>query len=191
MEIRKAIESDRKEIAFVFADAFSNDWKLLSNDTEKVMRGLQNGLTLDQTYVAVCEGKVVAFLALVVDEKRAFQIPLKDFQKEFGFFKGYMAGMALKNDMERVIPLEEGTAYIDIVGVCKAYQHKGIASQLIDYVIAHTSFDTYLLTVTDINEHARACYEKLGFKEVRREKVKYAKQKGFSEYLYLQYEKVV
>ncbi len=35
MEIRKATELDRNDIAFIYADAFSDDWKQLSTDTEK------------------------------------------------------------------------------------------------------------------------------------------------------------
>ena len=35
MEIRKVTELDRNDIAFIYADAFSDDWKQLSTDTEK------------------------------------------------------------------------------------------------------------------------------------------------------------
>lgn len=187
MEIRKATEHDRKEIAYIFADAFSNDWKLLSNDINKVAHALENGHILNNYIVAICDNKIVGFLALVTGKTRAFQIPIKNFQKEFGFFKGYMVGMALKNDMEKEISLEDGCAYIDIIGVCKEYQRQGIASSLIDYVINNYEYSSYLLSVTDINSKAIDCYIKKGFKEIRREKVKFAKQKGFSEYLILQY----
>lgn len=98
-----------------------------------------------------------------------------------------MVGMALKNDMEKEISLEDGCAYIDIIGVCKEYQHQGVANSLIDYVINNYDYSSYLLSVTDINNKAIDCYIKKGFKEIRREKVKYAKQKGFCEYLILKY----
>lgn len=120
---------------------------------------------------------------------RAFNIPIKDFKKEFGFFKGYMVGMALKNDMERVISLDPNTAYIDIIGVSKKYQRKGIASELLDYVFHNYDYSSFLLSVTDINVNAIECYVKNGFKEIKREKIKYAKQRGFSEYIYLMYTK--
>lgn len=160
MEIRKATELDRNDIAFIYADAFSDDWKQLSTDTEKMARALRNGHILNNYIVAVCDERVVAFIALMTDEVRAFHIPIKDFQKEFGFFKGYMVGMAMKNDMEKGIPLDKGMAYIDIVGVCKEYQHKGIASSLIDYVFNNYEYSSYLLSVTNINNKAIACYRK-------------------------------
>lgn len=190
MEIRIATEQDRNRIAYIFADAFSEDWKQLSRDTEKVARALRNGHILNHYIVAEYDGNVVAFLALVTDKNRAFSIPIKDFQREFGFFKGYMVGMSLKNDMEKEISLEENSAYIDIIGVCKEYQQKGIASSLLEYVFHHYDYSSYLLSVTDINRKAIDCYEKKGFKEVKREKVKFAKQRGFSEYLYLEYSKI-
>lgn len=187
INIRKAVESDRADIAFVFADAFSHDWKVLSTDTAKVARALVKGHKIDKYIVAEINNRVVAFLAFTDNSIRAFEIPIKEFQKEFGFFKGYMVGMALKSDMEKEIPLNDNSVYIDVVGVCKEYQHKGIASALIDYVVNNYDYSAYLLSVTNINTNAIECYRKKGFQEYKRERVKFAKQKGFSEYIYLEY----
>lgn len=189
IQIRKAVEQDREDIAFVYAEAFANDWEQLSSDTQKVARALSNGLVIDKYIVVECNHSIIAFLALVDDEQRAFQVPVKDFQKEFGFLKGYMVGMALKSDMERSIPLKENTAYLDIIGVRKSFQHQGIASCLIQYVFDTYTYASYIISVTDINEHALACYKKNGFQEVYREQIKYAKQRGFQAYIYLKYEK--
>ena len=79
MEIRKATELDRNDIAFIYADAFSDDWKQLSTDTEKMARALRNGHILNNYIVAVCDERVLAFIALMTDEVRAFHIPIKDF----------------------------------------------------------------------------------------------------------------
>ena len=187
MEIRSAEEFDRKEIAYVFADSFSDDWKILSSDTKKVAKAIESGLILNDYIVAVIDGKVVGFLALVTGKTRAVQIPIRRFQKDFGFFKGFMIGMALKSELEKVIPLEENGAYIDILGVLRAYQRIGVASALIDYLLMRRDHSSYLLSVTDINLKAIDCYTKKGFKEVKREKVKFAKQRGYSECIYLQY----
>lgn len=184
MEIRAATEEDRNEIAKVYADAFYEEWKQLSHDKEKIARALKNGLRIKDYIVAICDKKVIAFIALAADKSRAFRVPLKDFQKEFVFFKGYMVGMALKSDMERVIPLEKDNAYKDILGVSKEYQHKGVASSLLEHVLNNYNYSSFLLSVTDINRKAIGCYTKNGFKEVRREKIKYSKQRGFTEYIF-------
>lgn len=70
---------------------------------------------------------------MVTDAIRAFNVLIRDLKKEFGFFKGYMVGMAIKSYMERVISLEPYIAYIDIIGVTKKYQRKGIASEMISH----------------------------------------------------------
>lgn len=189
IKIRKATEEDREAISFVYADAFSKDWDQLSTDIRKVKSAIMNGLILENYIVATYNEKVVAFLALVIDEKRSFKINLKDFKREFGFFKGYMIGMAMKSEMENQIPLEENSAYIDIIGVCKEFQHKGIASFLIEHVFKNYNYSTYSISVTNINHNAIKCYEKKGFVEYKRETVKYAKQRGFSEYIFLKYTK--
>lgn len=189
MEIRVATEQDREGIAEVYTDAFFEDWKQLSHDKKKIARALKNGHILNNYVVAISDDKIIAFLALVIDDTRAFNVPIKDFKKVFGFFKGYMVGMALKNDMERVISLDPNTAYIDIIGVSKKYQRKGIASELLDYLFHNYDYSSFLLSVTDVNVNAIECYIKNGFKEIKREKIKYAKQRGFSEYIYLMYRK--
>ncbi|WP_207204759.1 GNAT family N-acetyltransferase [Miniphocaeibacter massiliensis] len=146
-------------------------------------------MLLQNYLVATIDNEVVAFIALVTDDKRAFNIPLKDFQKHFGFFRGYMFGIALSNDFEKTIPLDSDSAYIDILGVSKKYQRQGLASKLIEYVIKKYKYKTLTLNVTNVNSSAISLYKKHGFQEYSREKVKFAKQKGFSEYIYLKYSK--
>lgn len=56
-----------------------------------------NGLAIEKFTDAVCNERIVGFLALVTDEQQVFHIAIKDFQKAFDFFKGCMMGMAIKN----------------------------------------------------------------------------------------------
>ncbi|WP_207636850.1 GNAT family N-acetyltransferase [[Clostridium] dakarense] len=65
----------------------------------------------------------------------------------------------------------------------------GIASKLIQYLLNINNYTEYTLSVTNINQPAISCYKKIGFKEYRKEKVKYAKQRGFSEYIFLKLKK--
>ncbi|WP_207636849.1 hypothetical protein [[Clostridium] dakarense] len=122
--IRTAIESDRKEIAKTFAESFYNDWKSFSDDVDKISRALENGINIKHYLVAILDNEIVAFLAFVTGNNRAFGIPIKEFQKEFGYFKGFMGGMTIKNDFEKSLELPDTTCYIDIVGVKKAIYEK-------------------------------------------------------------------
>lgn len=92
--------------------------------------------------------------------------------------------MAMKNDMEKGIPLDKGMAYIDIVGVCKEYQHKGIASSLIDYVFNNYEYSSYLLSVTNINNKAIACYRKKTSKKLDVKKLNILSKEVFRIFIY-------
>ena len=190
LEIRQATEDDREAIARIFASSFIKDWSVVSNDEEKIAQAIKNGLVLNNYLVATLDLEVVAFIALVIDKNKAFKVPLKDFRSYFGFFKGSIIGTALRSDFEKVIELEENSAYIDILGVHGNHQKKGLASKLIEYVIDHYDYRNLTLNVTNINQAAIHLYKKHGFQEYKREPVKFAKQKGFSEYIYLRYKKI-
>ncbi|MEF9967474.1 MAG: N-acetyltransferase [Longicatena sp.] len=183
--IRKALESDRMAIALINARAFSNDWSLLDNDSNKVAQALFNGINIDVYYVACIDDKVVGFLSYVTENQRALAIDPKSFQKVKGFFKGYAIAMMLKNEFEEPLHLKKSQVYIDILGIDPDYAHRGIGTKLIQYLIDNSNFAEFSLKVTNINMNAIQCYRKNGFEEYKREKVKYPKQMGFEEYIYM------
>lgn len=189
LTVRKALESDRKDIAKTYAEAFLKDWQLLSKDVNVIANGLTDGLKLAHYIVAIEDEVLVGFLAFVEKDERAFHVPIKSFQKAFGFFKGFMMAMALRSELSESLGLRDDTIYIDVLGVRKAAQGKGIGTKLIQYVFANTSANTYTLTVTKINMAAQHCYDKNGFIQYDRKPVKYAKQKGFSEMIYMEYQR--
>lgn len=183
--IRKAVEDDRGAIALISARAFSNDWKLLSTDENKIARILAPGVFIDVYDVAVINQKIVGFISLVTKNERAQYIKEKVFQKEVGFFKGYALAMMLKKEFEEPLHFNTNQVYIDILGVDPDFNHQGIGSQLLQYGIENNELKELSLKVTCINENAINCYTKKGFQEFRREKVKYPKQMGFDEFIYM------
>ncbi|WP_156624989.1 GNAT family N-acetyltransferase [Clostridium tertium] len=189
MTIRNVTEEDRMGISMVFAEAFFEDWKRLSSDVSKISRALSSGISLENYIVATINDEIVGFLAYVTGEHRAFYANLKDFQKEFGYFKGYMGAMIIKKDLEESQNLDDKTIYIDIIGVKKKCFRQGIASRLIEFCINSSHLDEFIISVTNVNIAAFNCYEKFGFKEYKREKLKYAKQRGFSEFIFMKYHK--
>lgn len=188
VNIRKAIEKDRYNIANIFADAFYEDWKRLHEDVAVIANVLADGIQINHYYVAEIDDKTVGFIAGVEKEERAFSVSIRSFKKHFGLVKGYMIGMSLKGEFNQPLNLSKDTAYIDILGVGKHAQGKGVGTQLLHYLIKEIDKKCYLLTVTNINEKAIHCYKKNGFVEYDRKSVKFAKQKGFSEMLYMRLE---
>lgn len=187
--IRNSTEEDRIKLSEVFAEAFFEEWKSLSRDVNKISRALRSGITLENYLVATINNEIVGFLAYVTGDNRAFYANLKDFQKEFGYFKGYMGKMAIKEDLEESRKLDDKTIYIDIIGVKKEFFRRGIASRLIDFCVKNNDYSEFTISVTNVNRAAINCYEKFGFQEYKREKVRYAKMRGYSEFIFMKYHK--
>lgn len=187
--IRQATEADREQIAAVFVDAFYMHWKQLSTDQEKIAKALKNSLRLEYFIVAERQGEILGFLGYALGQQRAVQLNIKDFQKHFGFFKGYMVVMALRDDFEKNLNLPGSCCYIDQLGVASKHSGRGIATTLIQYLFDKEEYAEYRLNVIDTNDRALSLYKKLGFEETSREPVKFAKQRGFSAYIHMQYTK--
>ena len=189
INIRPATESDRKYIANIFAQSFYSDWKSFHSDSEIISLALENGINIPYYSVAVLDDEIIGFISVVTENQRAFTIPINEFKKHFGYFKGFMKGMAIKNDFEAHLNLPVNECYIDILGVKNKYMRNGVATNLIEYLIGLRKYKDYSISVTDINIAAISCYTKVGFEIYKEEKVKYSKQRGFSKYIHLKYTK--
>lgn len=131
---RQATEADREQIAAVFVDAFYIHWKQLSTDQEKIANALKGSLCLEHFIVAERQGEVIGFLGYALGQQRAVKFVIKDFQQYFGFFKGYMVVMSIRNDFEKNLNLPDSCCYIDQLGVSSKHSGKGIATALIQYL---------------------------------------------------------
>ena len=66
-------------------------------------------------------------------------------------------------------------------------RRQGIATKLVEGVIAQTPYTEYELEVADANMPARDCYRKIGFVDVQRKKEKFSRIKGFRERISMRY----
>jgi ribosomal protein S18 acetylase RimI-like enzyme len=79
------------------------------------------------------------------------------------------------------------TGYIEFVAVAERARRQGIATMLVEAVIAQTPYTDFELEVTDVNTDARECYRKIGFVDASRKKEKFGRFKGFRERIYMRY----
>ena len=79
------------------------------------------------------------------------------------------------------------TGYIEFVAVAERARRQGIATRLVEDVIAQTRYTDFELEVTDVNVAARDCYRRIGFVDVNRKKEKFGRIKGFRERIYMHY----
>jgi ribosomal protein S18 acetylase RimI-like enzyme len=188
IEFRKAADSDREQVAKCIAEAFKKDFSSLSKDTQSVAAAIAGGIQTDRFYVAVDNKAIVGVLAVSDCNGRSILTNAKSNRKHFGFVRGIIATIVFKEEFEKQLEYPSTVGYIEFVAVLESYRRRGIASQLLSYAMANGKYSRYELDVTDINQGAITCYRKYGFTEYKREKVKHAKQKGFSEKIYMRYE---
>lgn len=188
MIIRKARENDRMGIALCISEGFEKDFSILCKNTDNVARAISGGIIIDKFYVAELNNEIVGVLAISDCNGRAILTDTSSYKKYFGFIKGIIAKLVLKEEFESVLNYPETTGYIEFVSVKNKFRRKGIATNLIKESLKLSNYSDYVLDVTDINTSAYNCYKNIGFKEFDRIKEKHGKQKGFNEKIYMKYD---
>ena len=189
INIRQANENDRSDIALCIAEGFKKDFDALCKNTQTTAAAISSGLQVSKFYVAESENEVVGVVAISDCNGRAAATDLVSYKKHFGFIKGIIAYLVLKEEFESSLDAPPTTGYIEFVAVRNIYQRKGIATSILKESMRQSSYEDYVLDVTDVNTAAISCYSALGFKEFKRVKEKHGKQKGFSAKIYMRYHK--
>lgn len=190
VHIREAKETDRNSVALCIAEGFEKDFSVLCKDNQKVADAIVAGLNMKRFYVADIEGDIAGVLAISDCNGRAAGVEKKSLKKQFGFFKGFIGALVLKEEFEGQLEYPSTTGYIEFVAVQKRYRKRGIATTMLKESMLLTNYQDFVLDVTDVNVGAIKCYMKFGFQEFKRVPEKHAKQKGFSEKIYMRYSKI-
>lgn len=185
----KACEADRPAIAFCIAESFEKDFAHLSNDSQKVAEAIASGIQIDKFYVVKVEDSIVAVMAISDALGRAIRTNLGAYIKSFGLIKGIIAKLMLRSELEKKLDYPITTGYVELVAVRKEFRHRGIATDMLQSAMEMADYDDFVLDVTDVNLPAIQCYINLGYQEFQRVKVRYAKQKGFNEKIFMRYKK--
>ncbi len=189
INIRQATEDDRSDIALCIAEGFKKDFDVLCKNTHTVATAISTGIQISKFYVTESENEIIGVMAISDCNGRAVATDIASYKKNFGFIKGNIANLVLKEEFESPLDYPPTTGYIEFVAVRNTYQRKGIATTILKESIIQSSYGDYVLDVTDVNTAAIRCYSALGFKEFKRIKEKHSKQKGFSAKIYMRYQK--
>lgn len=183
----------RAQMGNIFADGFTQWLGYFSKDKNVIAKAFDHMFILDQFYVAVRDEEVAAVAACTDWKSQSVKLNKKELRKHLGFFKGSIAGIALKKEFEAPyenLPLHTGS--IEFVGTASKFRGQGAASQLIRHIIENTPYEDYVIDeVADTNRPAMRLYEKMGFEEYRRKPMppKAAKKSGINNIVSLKYEK--
>jgi 8-oxo-dGTP diphosphatase len=185
--VRKAIEADRAGIATVIAYAYRREFSTLTKDLDKVARALERAVDVDRFFVANRGGGVIGAIACTDRTGRAMRVRGVDFRRHLGIVRGELAARVLAPAFMSRLGYPPGTGYIEFVAVAERARRQGIATRLVEGVIAQTPYTEYVLEVTDVNTAARDCYRKIGFADIKSEKERFGRLKGFRERIYMRY----
>jgi GNAT superfamily N-acetyltransferase len=103
----------------------------------KIAKAFAHMFVLDQFYVAAAGDKVAGMAACTDGLALAVRLDRKELRKYLGFFKGSLAGFVLKKEFEKRLenPFLD-TCSIEFVGTALDFRGKGVASQIIRYVVS-------------------------------------------------------
>ena len=187
LTLRTAVEADRPCIASVIAEAYRHEFSTLSRDMDGITAALTPAVEVDRFFVADRDGDVIGAIACSDYTGRAMRATGADWRRHLGWVRGELAARILIPQWTSQLAYPADTAYIEFVAVTERARRQGIATQLVEGVIAQTHYTEFELEVTDVNVAARDCYRKIGFVDVGRKKEKFGRVKGFRERIYMHY----
>ena len=185
--MRPAVESDRAGIASVIVEAYRHEFSNLSRNTDNIAAALAPAVEVDRFFVAERSGDVIGAIACTDHSGRAMRIRAADWRRHLGLVRGELAARILAPQWMSQLDYPVQTGYIEFVAVAERARRQGIATKLVDGVIAQTHYTGFELEVTDVNVPARDCYRKIGFVDIKRKKEKFSRIKGFRERIYMHY----
>ena len=186
----KVIHDIKPELSRVFVEGFYTWIRHFHKDKDKLVEAFTHIFDLKYFYVAIEDGEVAGMVACT-QGYAPISLQRKKFTDVLGFFRGNFAYFMLKRHMVRnayPFNLSRTTGSIEFVATAPQHRNKGIAHDLILYVMKENPYDSYVLEVADTNAGAVHLYEKLGFKEIKRMKAPNPKRSGVNNFLYMRRE---
>ena len=170
--IRKAQESDCKNITLAITKSFEKIFSVFTKDMELIAKVFENGIAFERFYVAEQNSKIIGIIALGDCKGRVIKSTKEECKKHLGFIKGNIVFRVIKKELMKPHTYPKTTGYIDILGVLPETRGKGLAKELLRIVIDNNSqYNEFILDVDSINASAIKSYTDFGFVEYKREPV--------------------
>jgi 8-oxo-dGTP diphosphatase len=185
LAVRPAVESDRADIASVIVEAYRREFSALSRNMDKITAALTPAVEIGRFFVADSGAGVIGAIACTDHTGRAMRVRAADWRRHLGLVRGEVAARILAAQWMSRLDYPADTGYIEFVAVAERARRQGIATKLVEGVIAQTPYIDFELEVTDVNVPARECYRKIGFVDIIRKKEKFGRFKGFRERIYM------
>ncbi|WP_066363470.1 GNAT family N-acetyltransferase [Herbidospora mongoliensis] len=185
IEIRRGDEADRRGITDVLVRGFAGDFAFFSRDAQVLADAFEHMILLDRFYVALADGEPAAIASLTEGAQECFAPRGDEFRRHLGRVHGTISHAIIRSQFLGAYDgARAGLAEIGFVTTAPRFQGRGVATTLMRHLLALPEYDEYVLRdIKDTNAPALGLYAKLGFREFRRRRVRFAKRAGFSAYI--------
>ena len=128
-----------------------------------------------------------AVATLTEQEQEYFPPTWREIRHHLGLIHGTISHLVTRSQFLGGLPdAQEGLAEIGFVTTHPTYQGRGVATALMQHLLALPGYEEYVLRdIKDTNTPALKLYAKLGFTEYERRSVRFARRAGFSTYVSL------
>lgn len=165
--IRRVEAYEIDSVATFLVEQFQKSFELLHIENEKLAKIFSQAMRYEQCFIAIYQEKIVGMITYSTYTRASFEISLKEVKSEVGLLKTLRFYWDI---MREESTLKSNQICLNTLAVHSMFRHRGIATQLIQFVIHETKAQEYVLEVLKINQEALKLYEKLGFKMIENQR---------------------
>lgn len=205
IEIRNAGELGdvaRKWISEVFADGFGAELSYFAGgggrfrgwgrtpapsaeDKRRLATALEHMFVPEQFYLALVDGEPAGIATCGDGTELAVRHSWRELVGHLGLVKGTVATVVFRHEFQK-LPTDPapGRAFVGFVATAERFRGRGIATAIMEHLLAQPHYDEYVLEdIADSNTAAIRLYQKLGYQEFKRVRVRHTKQAGINHYI--------
>jgi ribosomal protein S18 acetylase RimI-like enzyme len=176
-------EEYRRRITEVYVRSFAADFVAFSRDTGTLADAFEHMLLLDRFYIALVDGEPAGLASLTEGDQTLFAPRWREIRRHLGLVRGLLGYVVIRKwFMAASDAARPGLAEIGFVATEPAYRGRGVATALLQHLLALPGYSEYVLEdIKDTNAPALGLYAKLGFTVYKRRSVRFARRVGFTE----------
>ncbi|MHA1289734.1 MAG: GNAT family N-acetyltransferase, partial [Candidatus Thorarchaeota archaeon] len=171
-------ENEQTRIAEILYDALSEKFNPVFGNRPRSIPFIKQALIPSRIVLAHIDSEVIGVAGLQFNNQGYLETSLRNAWKSlrWGVFRMIFNGWVLESKVSK------DALYLDTIAVDEHNRGRGVGKLLIDEIIQFArkkGFSFVKLAVVNTNSRAKSLYERLGFKEVKIEKMPYPWSRTF------------
>ncbi len=191
MEIKQYQQLNSKQqekVLDIFIDGFRYLFTFAKSEQE-LKQLFASAFHPSLVYACIEEDKVLGMLGIATKYVRPIKLELELCIKMYGKFKGTILYKQMNGIFQSQVVKEETDLYIDVLATAKEERGRGVASKLLNYAFTLGNYKDFWIEVLSKNSNAKRLYEKIGFKEYKKNRITFVLLLGYGYPIKMKYEK--